>query len=350
MAGTDGGAEERPRAGGRRTPLFATCAPGLRRMLRQRLAAIEGVTVTGTGGDGRCDIVFAETGRPGRAEILRLRLADEVFAEIGRASRAGGAGPAAVAASTVEPAGLERALSVRAQEIRPLAGSMTFRVSARVLPDSPFGPADLRRAAAARLAAARPRWRSGGEPQLDIRICEWHDGQYAAGLSLADVSRAGCAADSQLAGSIAAAMVGLAGRPGQPGATLLDPCCGGGVILAEALAAGWRAEGTDTDAGRVAAAAAAAAGASVELGDARELLLTDASMTACVSELPSGPVPGGWQGWAAAVLTEISRVTASGGSVVLLAPELPRADALRLRKQVPVRLPGGRSIWAFRRS
>ena len=88
----------------------------------------------------------------------------------------------------------------------------------------------------------------------------------------------------------------------------------------------------------------------MELGDARELLLTDASMTACVSELPSGPVPGGWQDWAAAVLGEISRVTASGGSVVLLAPELPRADALRLRKQVPVRLPGGRSIWAFRRA
>lgn len=338
------GTADRPRAGGRRTRLFATCAPGLRRMLRHQLEATDGVTVTGTGFDGLSDIVFAEADRDGRAGILRLRLADEVFAEIGRARR--GTGPRAVASMIFDQAQLERGLSVWAQEVRPLAGSMTFGVSALVLADSTFRPADLRQAMAALIAAAKPRWRPDSQPQLDVRICEWHDGQYAAGVRLAG---AGAPRDGNPRRSIAAAMVQLAGSARRGGEALLDPCCGTGVILAEALAAGWRAEGTDTDPQAVALASAAAAGATVGLGDPRELLMSDASVAACVSVLRSGPHQGEWQDWASAVLAELSRVTRSGGPVVLLAPELPRSGALRLRKQVPVRLPGARSIWAFRR-
>lgn len=94
--------------------------------------------------------------------------------------------------------------------------------------------------------------------------------------------------------------------------------------------------------------------ADVQLGDARELLVPDDSVQACVSWLPSRAAAGDWREWAAAVLTELSRVTRTGGSVVLLAPELPRASipsALRLRRQVPVRMPdGAASIWVFRRA
>jgi hypothetical protein len=50
----------------------------------------------------------------------------------------------------------------------------------------------------------------------------------------------------------------------------------------------------------------------------------------------------------------MTRVTRSGGSVVLLAPELPRPaipGTLRLRRQVPIRLAGsGLTIWVFRRA
>jgi len=75
-----------------------------------------------------------------------------------------------------------------------------------------------------------------------------------------------------------------------------------------------------------------------------------------VSSLPSAQfgLPGGWQDWAEAALAEMSRVTRTGGSVVLLAPDLPRPaipGTLRLRRQVPVRLAGSRStIWVFRRA
>jgi SAM-dependent methyltransferase len=335
-------------------------------MVRRQLEAAGGVQVTGTGSDGRAEIVFFEADRAGRAEALRSRLAEQMLAEIGRASRAGGAGPAAIASTAWQLDGVQRALSVWADEVRPLAGSMTFRVIARVLNESRFRRAELRRAMSDVIAADKPRWKFAEPAQLEISISEWHDGQYVAGLRLSE-ARASASAQPPSAGyggaaagalpqTVAAAMVQLAGPPGrarQPGNTLLDPCCGVGTILAEALAAGWSADGNDSDQGAVEAAMRSAPGASVRLGDARELLLPDDCVGACVSWLP-GRARGSWQDWAEAVLAELSRVTRSGGSVVLLAPELPRPavpGSLRLRRQVPIRLAGRRhSIWVFRRA
>jgi hypothetical protein len=69
-----------------------------------------------------------------------------------------------------------------------------------------------------------------------------------------------------------------------------------------------------------------------------------------VSSLPQPLSPD----WAEAALAEMSRVTRSGGAVVLLASELPRPlipGTLRLRRQVPLRLAGTDArIWVFRRA
>jgi Methyltransferase domain len=321
-------------------------------MVGRELEAVGGVQVTGTGSDGRADIVFFEADRAGRAEALRSRLAELMFAEVGRASRAGGAAPAAIANAAWQHDGVQRALSVWADEVRPLAASMTFRVIARVLSEAKFRRTDLRRAMSDVIAADKPRWRFAEPAQLEISISEWHDGQYVAGLRLSEAP----AAAQALPQTVAAAMVQLAGPPGrarQPASTLLDPCCGAGTILAQALAAGWTADGNDCDPRAVEAAMRTAPGANVHLGDARELLLPDDCVGACVSWLPVR-APGDGQDFAEAVLAEVSRVTRSGGSVVLLAPELPRPavpGALRLRKQVPIWLAGRRhSIWVFRRS
>jgi 23S rRNA G2445 N2-methylase RlmL len=339
--------------------MFATCVPGLGRMLRRQLDEQAGIATTGSGFDGRADVVFFAADRTGRSYALRSPLAEDVFAEIGRADRAGGAGAAAVAAGSWQPDGIQRALSVWADEVRPLTGSMTYRVIARVLSEARFLRTELRQAMTALIARDKPRWRIADPAQLEIWISEWHDGQYAAGLRLSDASmrqhggrpieRPGA-----LRPTVAAAMVQLAGPPA---GLLLDPCCGTGTILAEALKAGWAAEGTDIDPVAVQVATRHAAGAAVQLGDARELLVDDASVAACVSNLPFGrqyQVPGPWQDWVAAVLAEMSRVTRTGGSVVLLAPELPRAiipGPLRLRRQLPLRLLGASaSIWAFRRA
>jgi Methyltransferase domain len=342
--------------------MFATCAQGVGRLLRRELAAADGIDVTGSGFDGQSDMVFFAADRAGRAHALRSRLAEDVFAEIGRASRAAGAGPAAVASMAWQSAAAERALSVWAQEIRPLSGSMKCRVSVRVRAQTRLRRSDLRRAMAAVIARDKPRWTFADEAQLEAQLSEWHDGQYVAGLriSAATAQRTGRSAElsGPLPATVAAAMVQLAGdatagSPRSPGRILLDPCCGAGTILAEAAAAGWTAEGTDIDAAAVEAASRAATGVPVQLGDARELLLADDCVSACVSWLP-GQALGSWPDWVGAVLAELSRVTRSGGRVVLLAPDLPQASipaALRLRKQLPIQLPGAKqSIWVFHRA
>lgn len=347
----------RPRA--RQTRLFASCVPGLGRMLRGQLDASAGIQSTGGGFDGRADLVFFDADRAGRAKALRSRLAEDVFVEIGRANRAGGGGPGALASMAWQQAAVQRALSVWAEEVRPLAGSMTFRVIARVLGEARFLRTDLRQAMAAIIAGDKPRWKAADTAQLEIWISEWHDGQYVAGLRLTDAAmrqHGGRAAERSgaLRPTVAAAMVDLAGSP--PG-LLVDPCCGSGTILAEAVVAHWAAEGYDIDPAAVRVAAENAVGARVQPGDARALLLPDDYATACVSNLPFGRqfrVPGSWQDWVGTVLAEMSRVTRTGGAVVVLAPELPQPaipSALRLRKIVPIRLLGTTpSIWAFRRA
>lgn len=355
----------RSRLRARRASFFATCVPGLGRMLRRELTESGGIECTGTGFDGRADLVFFEADRDGRAAALASRLAEDVFAETGRASRTAAGSPAAIAATAWPVSGVQRALSVWADEVRPLSGSMSFRVITRVLAETRFLRTDLRQAMTSVIGRDKPRWRTADPAQLEVWISEWHDGQYVAGLRLTGAQlrqHGGRSAERQgaLRPTVAAAMVSLAGPPGragQPGGVLLDPCCGSGTVLTEALAAGWAAVGTDIDPGAVGAAAANAPAASVELGDARDLLLADDSIGACVSNLPFGrqfSVPGDQDDWTAAVLSEMSRVTRGGGTVVVLTPHLPRAvipGPLRLRKQVPVRLLGtAPSIWAFRRA
>ncbi len=342
----------------RQLPLYAACVPGIGRMLRADLAAA-GTAITGTGSDGRAQLVFVAADRAGRAALMRSRLAEDVFAEIGRASRAGGAGPEALAGMAWRPGAVQRALSVWAEEVAPLSASMTYRVKVLVRTESRVRRSELRQAMTATIARDKPRWQLADPAQLEVWFREWQDGQYVAALRLSGSggrqhgSRAATRAGA-LPPTVAAAMVALAG---EPRGLLLDPCCGSGTILAEALAAGWVAEGTDIDEAAVAAAARLAPAATVQLGDARALLLPDDSVGACVSRLPAGPtlqVPAGWQHRTSAVLGELSRVTRTGGAVVVLAPGLPQAaipGALRLRKTVPIRLPAGASvIWAFRRA
>jgi SAM-dependent methyltransferase len=355
--------QSRPRP--RQLPMFATCAPGIGRLLRRQLAAVDGIDVTGSGFDGQTDIVFFDTDRPGRAHALRSRLAEDVFAEIGRASRGRGVSRAtagAVASKAWRLDTVERALSVFAEEVRQLSGSMTYRVTARVRTQVPLRRPDLRRAMAAVIDADKPRWKFADPAQLEFRLSEWHDGQYVAGLQISRVSpprtERPAGQSGLLPATVAAAMVQLAGDEaaaptGARGRVLLDPCCGAGAILAEAAAAGWEAQGSDIDPIAVEMASQIATGLSVQLGDARELLMADDYVDACVSWLP-GRGPDSWPLFAGEVLSEMSRVTHSGGHAVLLAPELPRAvtpGALRLRKQIPVQLPGAiLSIWVFHRA
>jgi hypothetical protein len=320
----------------RHSEFFATSPPGLGRLLRAQLAGTEGIDVTGRGTDGESDVVLFTADRAGRVLAASVRLADGVFATAARARRDGTTDPAALAARCWPHDGAGRALSLWAEQVQPLIPALTYRVAARIR----TGPGALRSGLRAALADVirrdRPRWRPSGQGALEILVSEWSAGELVTGLRLGG-NRAGPAAG--LPPAVAAAMVALAGPPA---GVLLNPGGGDALIVAEAAAAGWTAAGTEADPDR-----ARAAGVTVQAGTVTEIAEADAALGACVTRLPPAE-PGGL----AAALAEMSRVTRTGGAVVLLAADVPAWPAtLRLRQQVPVQLPAGReTIWVFRRA
>jgi len=235
---------------------------------------------------------------------------------------------------------------------------MTFRVIARLLSEKAFLRTQLRDQLTETIRKSRPKWTVADPAQLEIWISEYRTGAFVCGLRLSDarmrqhdgrnIERPGA-----LRPSLAAAMVHLAGAPS---GTLLDPCCGSGTILAEAVAAGWTAAGSDIDPAAVSVACRNVPQASVRVGDAREIAIPDESVRAWVSNLPFGRqfhVPGNVTKWLTAVLAEAARVTGNAGQVVLLAPRIPRCAVpatLTLADKLPIRLLGVQTTaWHYQR-
>jgi 23S rRNA G2445 N2-methylase RlmL len=341
------------------TRMFATAVPGLGPMVGRELGRLPGVVAKDSGFDGRSDVVLFDAEPGSRSAVVDLGLAEDVFVEVGRTLRAEGDKPGWIAGRLWRPGRVERALSVWAEEVRPLAGVMTFRVIARVLQERSFLRTELRQQVTRAVQRDRPRWRVEDPAQVEVWVVEYAAGRLVVGLRLSDqrmrqhdgrvVEREGA-----LRPTVARAMVALAG---QPRGVLLDPCCGSGTILGEALAAGWRARGLDIDPEAVRAARKNAPGADVRAGDARRLEVADHGVGASVANLPFGQrygVQGDPHDWLRSVLGELARVTRPGGRVVLLHPRLPRSavpGTLRMRERVPIRLLGmGTTVWVYDRT
>jgi hypothetical protein len=347
-----------------RVSFFAATVPGLGVLLADEMAShpdLEPDREIGT--DGRADLVAFQIGRGAAFKLNDLRLAEDVFAEISAARRAA---PARLAAALVPPAGLERALSVRASRVRPLSGAMTFRAVVRVQDESEFKRTELRGALERVIGAARPRWRIADPADLEVWAVESRRGQFVSGLRLSgkQMRQHGDGRARQRHGALrpvaAAAMVRLASAAAEdslagdgPG-RLLDPCCGSGTIVGEAIAAGWEASGCDIDPEAVSAARENVPAADIQKGDALRLPYPKGAFGAVVANLPFGRqfrLHVGWDGIGPA-LQEAARVTRRGGRVVVLVPPpVPRQVAgLTLAASYPIRLLGVPArIWAFDR-
>jgi tRNA G10 N-methylase Trm11 len=343
-----------------RARMFASSVPGLAGLLAGELEAIEGIRAAETGFDGRSDIVTFTAGRRSVKYLSGLALAEDVFVEAGRTLRSEGDRASWIAGRLLEPARTTRALQVRGQIRDAVPARASCRVIVRVLHERSFLRTDLRRHLTATIARQHPRWRFDDPSDLELWAVEYQPGKIIAGYRASDgrMRRHDGRAEERsgaLRPTIAAAMVSLAGKPAD---ALLDPCCGSGTILSEAIDAGWaRVYGADIDPGAVEIARRNARGARICAGDARNINLDDESVDACVSNLPFGKqydVQGDMDTWLRAVLSELARVTKSGGRDVLLAPAVARnlvPGRLRLTDRIPIRLLGTKTtIWAYSRS
>jgi 23S rRNA G2445 N2-methylase RlmL len=258
-----------------------------------------------------------------------------VFVEVGRTLRAEGDDPRWIAKRIWGQSRVQRALATWAALTgTPVTGDLDYRVIARVQQERSFLRTELRRELSRSIQASQPQWRTKDPARLEIWVSEYRPGRFVAGLRVSDLrlrQHGGRATEraGALRPTLAAAMVRQAGSP--PG-LLLDPCCGSGTLLAEGLAAGWTVHGTDIDQGAVRTARHNVPRADVAAGDVRQIDRADASVDACVSNLPFGQrfeVDGDMTGWLRAALGEMARVTRPGGRVVLLAPAVPRTAVPR---------------------
>ena len=294
---------------------FATTIPGLAPVLVHEAGAgdIEH--------DGRADVVVLQA--PGTEPPLHLRVAEDVFVEVGHAVR----GPRThdLAMALLDPDGLERALSVYGG-VRGLRAALTFRVIVRVRSEKDFLRTAFRDELTALIAATRPRWRVADPAQLELWALETKPGGFRLGLRLttgAHRQRGGRAEErpGALRPAAAAAMVRLAGLPGLD--PLIDPCCGSGTLLTEASAAGWSVIGSDVDPVAIGAAARNVV-APLAFADAIRLPLTAGRVGAVATNLPFGrqyQLPEQPVRWFSALLAEVERISTPDAPLVFLVPE-----------------------------
>jgi SAM-dependent methyltransferase len=337
---------------------FALTMPGLGPLLRDELAEQVGTASVGdVEHDGRSDVVPFSAGP---AQPVELALGEDVFVELGTGD------PAAPLRRLVgqlwSGERYDAALAASAPRLGRLGPRPGFRVVARVRSERGFLRTELRDELTRAVLRERPRWRSADPAPLELWALQTRARRLRLGLRLSDRrmrQRAGREVErpGALRPVLAAAMLRLAGAVRGP---VLDPCCGSGTIVREALSEGRRAIGADLDAGALAAARAnLPAGAALVRADAAVLPVASGSAGAVVTNPPFGrqhEQAADPARWLRTAFAEFRRAVGPGGAIVLLHPRTPalqsavlRPHAALLRARHPVDLLGLRTtIWVFR--
>jgi len=236
---------------------LAHAMPGLGGLLREEL----GGTLES---DGRNDVVVFD------GAVRLPRTAEDVFVQIAESRTTRG---------LVTKGGLEHALSVFANVVRPLRRNESFRVIARVKNENTVKRTTFRDQIVSEVQHTRPKWHIADPADIEIWATQTGRNTWRSAVRLTRRQQRQNEREGALRPSVAAAMVRLAGG----GGTLLDPCCGSGTILIEGRAAGWRAFGSDIE-----PEIAKQNGQPVVTADARRLPFADDSFDAVVSNLPFG--------------------------------------------------------------
>jgi SAM-dependent methyltransferase len=337
---------------------FALTMPGLGPLLRDELAAQLGPAAVGeVENDGRSDVVPFSAGR---VEAVETALGEDLFVELGTGD------PAAPLRRLVgrlwSADRYDAALPASAPRLGRLGPRPGFRVVARVRSERGFLRTDLRDELTRAVLRERPRWRPADPAPLELWALQTRARRLRLGLRLSDRrmrQRAGREVErpGALRPVLAAAMLHLAGRTR---AAVLDPCCGTGTIVREALEQGRRAIVADVDAGALAAARAnLPPGTALIRADAAALPVATAAVGAVVTNPPFGrrheqaedPAR-----WLRVAFAEFRRVVVPGGAIVVLHPRSAAFESavLRpyhalLRSRHHVDLLGLRTtIWTFR--
>jgi tRNA (guanine6-N2)-methyltransferase len=348
----------------RRTPtILAHVVPGLERIAGYELGQrqfVNGPVQALTGFDERSSLLRFRSSAPA-AELLTLRTVEDVFTLA--ADMEGVGWNFSGLRELREAIGLAPGVDAAAAFVLATRGRRIarpgLRVIARVAGEHTFRRADLQQTVERALLERFPTWRLVEERatlEVWVNLIEEH---FIAGVRLSDntlrqrtYKRASVPAS--LKPTVAAAMA-LISQP-RDDDVVLDPMCGAGTLLIERAEAGRYRQLLGGD---VVPAAVAAAMENVgpryrpidlREWDARFLPLTDASVTAILSNLPFGRKIGARAANRAlypALLAEWSRVLGEGGRMVLLTSEsalLATAVAgrseLRLVERIPVLVRG----------
>ncbi len=329
-------------------PFFALTARGLEAVSARELSAIPGLTLRQT---AYRRVTFDYAASPVR--LLTIRTVDDLYIDCAAWHDIAHTRDILAKLRRLSQQLDLRPAARRCAEVRSVSAKPLFSVTASFIGKRNYSSDEIKQAVAAGIESGHPWHYTADDRAADLNIRVFIEGETAyVGLRLSrsplheraykTIERPG-----SLKPPVAAAMLMLAGV--QPGAPVLDPCCGAGTILIEAALLGATPSGGDIDREAVTAAQinAAEAGVTVDIQgwDARALPVASSSIPYIVTNLPWGrqiAVDDELAAFYSAVCAEFSRVLDSGGRLVILTstPELLQLTQLRLRDSIEISLFG----------